>query len=200
MSGAETRIRILEAAQETLRVDGITQASARNIARRGGFNQALIFYHFGSVEGLLIAVATGEGRMRADNYEQQFGSISHLTELVAAARVVHAQEVAGGGPTILTQLLAGSLSSEPLAAGILQAMTPWMTLVEHAIRSSLDGSPLATIAPFEDLAFATAALFTGMELLTSLEPDSGRAERLLDTFARLAMLIETAFLKRPATA
>jgi AcrR family transcriptional regulator len=196
MSGAETRARILEAAQETLRLDGITQASARNIARRGDFNQALIFYHFGSVEGLLIAVAKGEGQLRAQNYEAQFGSISRLSELVTAARAVHAEELAAGGPTILTQLLAGSLSSEPLASGILEAMQPWMHLVEQAIRSSLGSSPLALIAPFDDVAFATASMFIGMELLTSLEPESGRAERLLDSFAKMAALIETAFLGR----
>ncbi len=194
MSGAETRAKILMAAQATLREDGITQASARNIARRGNFNQALIFYHFGSVEGLLIAVAMEEGRTRADNYAQQFAAITRLSELVTAARTVHVEEVAIGGPTILTQLLAGSLSSDALATGILDAMKPWMALVEQAITASLGSSPLGTLAPADDLAFATASLFVGMELLTSLEPGAGRADRLFDTFGRFAGLIDSAFL------
>lgn len=200
MSGIETRARIIQAAQETLRLDGITQASARSIARRGDFNQALIFYHFGSVEGLLIAVAASEGELRAENYQTEFGQITHLTELVASARQVHAQELAAGGPTILTQLLAGSLASPALATGILDAMKPWMKMVEQAIGSSLEGSPLASIAPLEDLAFATASLFIGMELLTSLEPDADHADRLLDSFGRLARLIETAFLSKGSAA
>ena len=60
-SGAEqTRARILDAALQALRDEGIAGISARNIARHGGFNQALIFYHFRSVEGLLVAVARSE--------------------------------------------------------------------------------------------------------------------------------------------
>ncbi len=193
-SGAETRARILEAAQATLRHDGITQASARAIARRGNFNQALIFYHFGSLEGLLIAVAMGEGHQRADNYKAEFGTISRLSELVTAAQQVHARELENGGPTVLTQLLAGSLSSPALATGILDAMKPWMDLVEQAIRSSVGSSPIAGVAPFEDLAFATASLFVGMELLSSLNPEAGQAERLLESFSKIAGLVEV-FLK-----
>ena len=45
--------RIVEAAIETLKTEGFAGASARAIARTGGFNQALVFYHFGSVNELL---------------------------------------------------------------------------------------------------------------------------------------------------
>src|ERR671919_781582 len=56
----ETRARIVTAALQALRADGIAGISARAIARHGGFNQALIFYHFGSLEGLLVAVGSDE--------------------------------------------------------------------------------------------------------------------------------------------
>ena len=38
---------------KTFRRDGFTEATARAIAATGGFNQALIFYRFGSLEALL---------------------------------------------------------------------------------------------------------------------------------------------------
>ena len=50
-----TKLQIVEAALETLKARGFAGASARVIAREGGFNQALIFYHFGSVQSLLLA-------------------------------------------------------------------------------------------------------------------------------------------------
>ena len=66
-AGAEaTRARIVEAALQALRDEGIAGISARGIARHGGFNQALIFYHFGSVEGLLVAVAQRESERTAE--------------------------------------------------------------------------------------------------------------------------------------
>ena len=44
---------ILTATLETLRDEGFAGATSRAIARRAGCNQALIFYHFGSLESLL---------------------------------------------------------------------------------------------------------------------------------------------------
>lgn len=40
-----TREKIMHAAYETLKKEGIKNTSARAIAREGDFNQALIFYH-----------------------------------------------------------------------------------------------------------------------------------------------------------
>jgi AcrR family transcriptional regulator len=187
---AETRGRIVDAARDVLREEGITQASARNIARKGGFNQALIFYHFGSLDGLFIAVAQDEGRQRADLYSAQFQRITKLAELVRIARDVHAHEMDSGGPTVLSQLLAGALSSEPIASGMVGAMRPWMDLVEAAMGQTVAGTPLSGMLPKQELAFAVASLFIGMELLTSLDPISKQAEKLFDVFANLASLAD----------
>jgi AcrR family transcriptional regulator len=185
-TGAETRLRIIDAARQVLREQGITEASARNIARQGAFNQALIFYHFGSIEGLLIAVAEEEGRLRAALYAEQFQRINKLAELVRIARDVHSHEMDSGGPTVLSQLLAGALSSEPIAQGMVQAMQPWMELVNSAMGQTVASTPFASMLPSEDLAFAVASLFIGMELLSSLDPAAKQAERLFDMFGNLA--------------
>ena len=50
-----TKLQIVEAALRTLKTKGFAGASARAIAGEGNFNQALIFYHFGSVRNLLLA-------------------------------------------------------------------------------------------------------------------------------------------------
>ena len=52
---AATKQALVAAAIETLRAEGFAGASARAIAGRAGCNQALIFYHFGSVVTLLLA-------------------------------------------------------------------------------------------------------------------------------------------------
>src|SRR5258708_12780511 len=49
-----TKLQIAEAALDTLKANGFAGSSARAIAHRGGFNQALIFYHFGSVQNALL--------------------------------------------------------------------------------------------------------------------------------------------------
>ena len=55
LGSSGTKARIAEAALETLKTVGFAGASARAIAHQGGFNQALIFYHFGSVQAVLLA-------------------------------------------------------------------------------------------------------------------------------------------------
>ncbi len=188
--GNETKSKIIRAAKAVLRDEGITQASARTIARRGDFNQALIFYHFGSLDGLLVAVAKDEGQQRADVYAEQFQRITKLAELVRIARDVHQDEIVSGGPTVLSQLLAGAHSSDAIAAGMVTAMKPWMQLVESAVGQTVARTPVAGLLPQQELGFAVASLFIGMELLSSLDPDSKQAESLFDVFANLASVAD----------
>ncbi len=51
MSG-DTRERLLAGTISALRDKGIAGISARSIAAAAGVNQALVFYHFGTVEEL----------------------------------------------------------------------------------------------------------------------------------------------------
>src|SRR5438093_1369574 len=51
----ETRAALVAAALETLKTEGFRGTTARAIAGRAGVNQALVFYHFGGVDELLLA-------------------------------------------------------------------------------------------------------------------------------------------------
>ena len=70
-SGGATRDRIVKAALETLKNVGFAGTSARAIARAGDFNQALIYYHFGSVEDLMIAALHDFSERRLKRYPSQ---------------------------------------------------------------------------------------------------------------------------------
>ncbi|MFD0891067.1 TetR family transcriptional regulator, partial [Streptosporangium algeriense] len=65
-AGAETRERLIEAAAETVRTEGYAGASARAIAKAAGVNSALIFYHFGGVDPLLLAALDRASEQRID--------------------------------------------------------------------------------------------------------------------------------------
>jgi AcrR family transcriptional regulator len=190
LTGEETRQRIIAAATAAVNEHGITGASARVIARTGEFNQALIFYHFGSVDGLLIACAKAEGDARCRRYADRFGDVTTLAELVRAGREVHTQEREAGSINVLTQLIAGTTSSPTLRAGVHEAIRPWMALVDDALQRVLAGSSLLGFASTEDLAFAISSFFLGIELLGGLDPDRDRAGALLDTMERSAALLQ----------
>src|ERR1019366_4970 len=66
--GEATRQQLIDAAIETLKDHGYAGASARVIANRAGVNQGLIFYHFDSVTGLLLAALDSVSDMRQARY------------------------------------------------------------------------------------------------------------------------------------
>ena len=190
VTGEETRLKIINAAIETLNSEGIVGASARAIARVGGFNQALIFYHFGSVEGLLIAASKAAGKARSERYASRFAEVDSMEALVRVARDVHTQEQAEGSVNVLTQMLAGATNQPALREGLYLAMTPWLELVEQALGRVLGESSIVSIMPLGDLAYAVASLFIGLELMTALDPSGERPTRLFGSIEQFAGLFE----------
>jgi AcrR family transcriptional regulator len=65
----ETRQALVSAAVQVLRQEGFAAATARTIASRAGCNQALVFYHFGSVVDLLLAALDAVSEERRRRYE-----------------------------------------------------------------------------------------------------------------------------------
>jgi AcrR family transcriptional regulator len=188
-TAVDTRTRILDAALAALRADGIAGVSARSIARHGGFNQALIFYHFGSVEGLLVAVARSESERRSALYAEALREVTSLSELVAVARRLHDEEFQAGTVAALTQMLAGAVGSEDLSRGIREALDPWTSLVGETIARLLGDTPYAELLPAADLTAAVAALFLGIELLAGIDPDAA-GDSLFGTMEAVAAVVD----------
>ncbi len=185
----ETRARIVDAALQALRSDGIAGASARAIARHGGFNQALIFYHFGSVEGLLVAVARRESERRSALYAPALRRATSLPELVRVARHLHEEEFASGSVAALTQMLAGAARSADLGRGTWDALEPWTTLVGETIERLIAGTPYQDVLDVADLTSAVTALFLGIELYAGLDPDR-QDGTLFATMESVATLVD----------
>ena len=194
--GTGTRSRIVGAALEALREGGIAGISARAVARRGGFNQALIFYHFGSVEGLLIAVARSESERRSALYADALRDVTSLPELVAVARRLHDEEFKAGSVAALTQMLAGASRSDELARGVRDSLAPWTTLVGGTIEQLLADTPSAGVLPADDLTSIVTALFLGIELLTGLDPDRGDTT-VFTTMGSVAVLVDALLRSTP---
>jgi AcrR family transcriptional regulator len=188
-TAVDTRTRILDAALAALRADGIAGVSARSIARHGEFNQALIFYHFGSVEGLLVALARSESERRSALYAEALREVGSLSELVAVARRLHDEEFQAGTVAALTQMLAGAVGSEDLSRGIREALDPWTSLVGETIARLLGDTPYAELLPAADLTAAVAALFLGIELLTGIDPDAAGGS-LFGTMEAVAAVVD----------
>lgn len=187
-SGLETRDRIIDAALETVKTEGLVGTSVRGIARTGGFNQALVFYHFGSVEELLLAALERANVRRMARFKEQLEGVSNLRELVAVAVALHGDEQDPDQPA-LSGIVAGWSASSELGPRIAEILQPWDDLVAGALKRSLEGTPLAGMAPVEDMAHAISALFLGIELLNRLDDDDTRTKSLFASLDTAAMLV-----------
>ena len=67
----QTRRRLVDATMQTIREQGIAKLSARTIATSGGVNQALVFYHFGTVDGLVAEACRVTTAERVDRYRAE---------------------------------------------------------------------------------------------------------------------------------
>lgn len=189
-AGDETRERILEACLETLRNEGFHGASARAIARTGGFNPALIFYHFDSVENALFLAASRSSEERVARYRERLRDITSLGELVVAARELHAEDAAEGNITVLTQMLAGAAGSPELTERMRGAFDPWLEVVEEALQQVVGGTPFDDSVDLDHLAFAIASMFLGIELLTHLERREDPETEVFDSLEDMSQLVE----------
>jgi AcrR family transcriptional regulator len=187
---AATADRLVQAAIESLRQDGFAGASARAIANRAGCNQALIFYHFGTVTGLLLAALDETSRQRRERYGPMIEHASSLGELASHAVAVFREDLAGGHVKVLAEMIAGASSTPGLGPAVVERVNPWIDLVEQALEAVLRPTPLAGLVPRREAAFAIVALYLGVEMLSDLEGDTGTAESLLEVAARVAGLVD----------
>ena len=185
-----TKLQIAEAALETLKANGFAGTSARAIAHTGGFNQALIFYHFGSVQNALLAALDLISGRRLAEYGPAFETARTASELGRLARAIYDEDLERGYITALGEMVSGGVSDPVLGAEVAARIEPWITMVERKLEELLAGSPLRALTSPKDLAFGIVSLYFGVDMLSHMQRDRARAESLLDLATRLAALVE----------
>jgi AcrR family transcriptional regulator len=185
----DTRQRLMDAAVEVLREEGITGATARRIAARAGVNQALVFYHFGSVANLLLQSFLRTSDEQIARYRAAAEGVDSLHDLVGIARRLHDEDLESGAVTAVTQVMAAAHEPE-LNAQILERFDGWIGIVEEALRRATDGSPLAAALPTREAAYAISSMFLGIEIIARLDPGRSEAPQLFDMMANLATMAE----------
>lgn len=190
---SDTKTRIMDAAIETLKEEGITGASARAIAQRGDFNQALIFYHFGSVNNLLIQAALRNSQAQVTKYREEASGINSLVDLVELARKLHNDDLQAGSVAVVTQMMAAAANEPEMAQAMLDAFDRWIGVVEDGLGDALVGSPLAGMLPKREAAYAISAMFLGIQLMSRLDPERSEADALFQMMENMASMLSGLF-------
>jgi AcrR family transcriptional regulator len=186
---AATRAQLVDAAIETLKAEGFAGSSARAIAERAGLNQGLIFYHYGSVADLLLAALDAVSARRMEHYGAAIDRVGSPQQLVDVAMAIFREDLDAGYVAVLVEMIAGASSSPGLGPEVSARLEPWFTFAERAVATTVSGSPLHSVLPPGDVAYAIVALYLGLEMLTHLDGDRARALGLFAHARNLAGLL-----------
>ncbi|MGW3954998.1 TetR/AcrR family transcriptional regulator [Streptomyces sp. NPDC004752] len=187
MTTETTKTKLLQGALRTLTEQGIARTSARTVAAAAGVNQALVFYHFGSVDELLAAACRYGAEQAVSRYRARLASVTSLTELLAVGREIHEQERADGQVALLGQLLAGAQTHASLGPATAAGLDLWITEIERVLTRVLAATPFAEFTDPAGLARAIAAAFVGIELYEGV--DERGAQAALDALEQLGALV-----------
>jgi AcrR family transcriptional regulator len=185
--GSSTRNKIIDAALQTVREQGLVGTSARAIARTGDFNQALVFYHFGSIEELLLAALERANDRRIEQFRNRLVSVDSPEELVEIARELHDHDRCTEHVAVVA-IVAGWPANSEVGRRVTDILRPWDEMVETALRRILGGTAMAQLLPVQDLAHAMSCLFLGIEMIANLDPDDPRGSSLFATLLTAARL------------
>jgi AcrR family transcriptional regulator len=188
LSGEETRARLVAAATQCLRELGYAGTSARTIARTAEVNSALVFYHFGSVDALLLAALDKSSEERMAAYVPLADQARTLEELVEVGTEVYRADLEGGHIAVTSELVAACVAREKveLRKQVVARTEPWLKLVEAQLERVIGGTPLGRLVPPRDLANAAVTFYLGANLFTVLDEDRTRTESLFGLARRLA--------------
>jgi AcrR family transcriptional regulator len=186
----ETRAALVAGAIRALSEVGFAGASARDIARRADCNQALVFYHFGSVTELLLAALDDVSGRRLASYAHMLDQASSLTDLIDSARTIFSEDLDAGHVAVLVEMITGAQSTPGLGEQVATRLAPWRDFAESAVRKAVAGSPVAPLLPATELAHGVVAGFLGLELLASLDGDREAALTLFDRARLIAGLLD----------
>jgi AcrR family transcriptional regulator len=186
---AGTKQVLVKAAIDTLKADGFAGASARAIAGRAGCNQALVFYHFGSVANLLLAALDAVSADRLEHYSTALEHVGSPRELIDVAAAIFREDLDAGYVTVLVEMIAGASSTPGLGAEVAARIAPWKEFARRAIESTTANAALGSLLPADQAAYGIVALYLGLELLSHLDGDQTSALALFDRAKQLSALL-----------
>ncbi len=186
-----TRDKLLDAASAMLATEGLTGLSARTVAARAGVNQALVFYHFGTVAELVEAALRRSADLAVATYRNRFDDVTSFTELLALGRELHSTERDRGNVAQMAQVMSGALRDETLARAGRYALAQWTRQIEAVLGRLLVVSPLRGLVEPAGLARAVAASFLGLELYEGVDPEgAASAMAALESLGNLLEMVD----------
>ena len=196
----ETSTTLIEAAKTVLRRNGYAGLSTRDVAAEAGVPLSQIHYHFGSKQGMVLALFEYLNAQLLDRQHALFGDTSlTLAEQWDKACDYLDEDIASGYVRVLQELIAASWHDAEVAKVIRTDLMKWVELIVSVAEQAERTAPgaLGPFSPDEVGAFA-ANCFIGAEslYLLGLEKKGSPVRQVLRRIGDLIRIAEKPSSKR----
>ncbi|NHA70021.1 TetR/AcrR family transcriptional regulator [Phycicoccus flavus] len=159
---------LMDAAVRLTARTGARGLTARAIGAEAGVNQALIFYHFDGVDGLLRQAYARATRAMVDDYAEALAAASTFEDLYAVGTRLGERSRADGSAVLLTHVMAAAHHDEQMAAALADSLGVWREVVTAAVRRVVVRHGLEGVLDADALAGSLAASTIGMVAVDAL--------------------------------
>ena len=188
-----TRTSILDAARAVLRERGYAALSTREIAAMAGVPLSQIHYHFGSKQGLLVALLEYLDVQLLTRQRNMFHDRSlTLSEQWDLACDYLDEDLASGYVRVLQELWAAGWSDPEVAKVVRRTILGWVDLLAQVVRhAETRFGPMGPFTP-EEIATLVCNTFIGAEafLLLGLEEQGTPIRQALRRVGKAIRLLE----------
>ena len=163
-SKPETGTIVLEAAKKVLRQNGYSKLSTRDVAAAAGVPLSQIHYHFGSKQGMVLALFEYLNSQLLDRQAALFEDRTlKLSEQWDRACDYLDDDIDSGYVRVLQELVAASWADAPVAKVVRAGIMGWLDLITQLARRA--EREFGALGPFsaEEVAALIANAFIGAE-------------------------------------
>ncbi len=188
-----TRLKMLEAARAVLRDKGYAALSTREVAASAAVPLSQIHYHFGSKQGLVIALFEYLNEQLLERQQAMFEDPNlTLSEQWDLACDYLDEDLASGYVSVLQELWAAAWSNPEIAEVVRRGILGWIALLAEVARRSQQRHESFKLLKPEELAILVGSAFIGAEsfLLLGVEGPKVPVRRALRRVGEAIRLLE----------
>jgi AcrR family transcriptional regulator len=164
----DTRLRIIEAARRRLLADGFLGLSTRKVADEADVPLSQLHYHFGSKNGLVLALFEEENKRRLDRQTRMYAEEIPLWRRYEQACDFLEDDLDSGYVRVLQEMIAAGWSNEQIGNAVRELVGGWYLLLAEVAREAEEKH--GPLGPFtaEEVAALVTNTFIGSEALLLL--------------------------------
>ena len=131
VAAVDTRTLILEAARRRLLADGYAGLSTRKVAEQAQVPVSQLHYHFGSKQGLILALFAEENQRRLDRQRAMYAADLPLWRRYERACDYLEDDLDSGYVRVLQEMIAAGWSNPGICEAVRELLSGWFHLLSR---------------------------------------------------------------------